>query len=75
MEADAKGELQERSVRTGNFIFENEWQAFRTRQDRTLEMKTAPHDYPKKGKYKIAVKVIVGEPPATAGHVLMLVIG
>lgn len=58
MEADAKGELQERSVRTGNFIFENEWQAFRTRQDRTLEMKTAPHDYPKKGKYKIAVKVI-----------------
>jgi len=21
-------------------------------------MKTAPHDYPKKGKYKIAVKVI-----------------
>jgi DNA modification methylase len=58
MEADAKGELHERSVRTGNFIFENEWQAFRTRQDRTLEMKTAPHDYPKKGKYKIAVKVI-----------------
>jgi DNA modification methylase len=58
MEADTKGELHERSVRTGNFIFENEWQAFRTRQDRTLEMKTAPHDYPKKGKYKIAVKVI-----------------
>ena len=58
MEADAKGELHERSVRTGNFIFENEWQAFRTRQERTLEMKTAPHDYPKKGKYKIAVKVI-----------------
>lgn len=58
MEADAKGELHERSVRTGNFIFENEWQAFRTRQDRTLEMKTAPHEYAKKGKYKIAVKVI-----------------
>jgi hypothetical protein len=58
METDAKGELHERSVRTGNFIFENEWQAFRTRQDRTLEMKTAPHDYSKKGKYKIAVKVI-----------------
>jgi hypothetical protein len=58
METDGKGELHERSVRTGNFIFENEWQAFRTRQDRTLEMKTAPHDYSKKGKYKIAVKVI-----------------
>jgi adenine-specific DNA-methyltransferase len=58
METDSAGELHERSVRTGNFIFENEWQAFRTRQDRTLEMTTAPHDYPKKGKYKIAVKVI-----------------
>ena len=58
MEANAKGELHERSVRTGNFIFENEWQAFRTRQDRTLERKTAPHEYPKSGKYKIAVKVI-----------------
>ena len=57
-EAGAKGETHERSVRTGNFIFENEWQAFRTRQDRTLEMKTAPHNYPKKGKYKVAVKVI-----------------
>jgi len=58
VETDAKGETHERSVRTGNFIFENEWQSFRTRQDRTLELKTAPHDYPKKGKYKIAVKVI-----------------
>lgn len=58
VETDAKGETHERSVRTGNFIFENEWQSFRTRQDRTLELKTAPHDYAKKGKYKIAVKVI-----------------
>lgn len=58
VETDTEGKTHERSVRTGNFIFENEWQSFRTRQDRTLELKTAPHDYPKKGKYKIAVKVI-----------------
>ena len=43
---------------TGNFIFENEWQSFRTRKDRTLELTSAGHTYPKKGKYKIAVKVI-----------------
>jgi adenine-specific DNA-methyltransferase len=43
---------------TGNFIFENEWQSFRTRKDRTLELTSAGHQYPKKGSYKIAVKVI-----------------
>jgi hypothetical protein len=48
----------EREVWTGGYIFENEWQAFRTRNDRTLEMSSAPHDYPGRGRYKIAVKVI-----------------
>ena len=43
---------------TGNFIFENEWQSFRTRKDRSLELTSAAHEYPKKGKYKVAVKVI-----------------
>lgn len=43
---------------TGNFIFENEWQSYRTRKDRTLELTSAAHTYPKKGKYKVAVKVI-----------------
>ncbi len=43
---------------TGNFIFENEWQSFRTRKDRKLELTSAGHTYPKKGKYRIAVKVI-----------------
>lgn len=43
---------------TGNFLFENEWQSFRTRKDRSLELTSAAHQYPKKGKYKIAVKVI-----------------
>lgn len=49
---------REREVWTGNYIFENEWQSFRTKKDRTLELTSAPHDYETKGKYKIAVKVI-----------------
>lgn len=49
---------QEKDVWTGNYIFENEWQSYRTRKDRTLELTSAKHDYPKKGRYKIAVKVI-----------------
>jgi len=53
---DAGGE--EREVRTGNHIFENEWQSFRTRKERKLEMTSAPHTYPAPGRYKIAVKVI-----------------
>ncbi|AJC80951.1 DNA methylase N4/N6 domain-containing protein [Rhizobium etli bv. phaseoli str. IE4803] len=48
----------EREAWTGGYIFENEWQSFRTRQDRNLELISAPHDYPAKGRYKIAVKVI-----------------
>ena len=28
---------------TGGYIFENEWQSFRTRQNRELELTTAPH--------------------------------
>jgi DNA modification methylase len=48
----------ERDVWTGGYIFENEWQSFRTRKDRTLELTSAPHEYARKGRYKIAVKVI-----------------
>ncbi len=43
---------------TGAYIFENEWQSFRTRQDRDLELTTASHVYLKPGRYTIAVKVI-----------------
>jgi len=50
-------ELEERW--TGAYIFENEWQSFRTRQDRNLELTTASHTYPSPGRYTIAVKVIV----------------
>lgn len=43
---------------TGAYIFENEWQSFRTRQDRDLELTTSRHTYSKPGRYTIAVKVI-----------------
>jgi len=48
----------EREVWTGNYIFENEWQSFRTKKDRSLELTSAEHEYAKKGRYRIAVKVI-----------------
>jgi len=48
----------EREAWTGNYIFENEWQSFRTRKDRTLELISAAHEYARKGVYKVAVKVI-----------------
>jgi site-specific DNA-methyltransferase (adenine-specific)/adenine-specific DNA-methyltransferase len=43
---------------TGGYIFENEWQSFRTRQNRELELTTAPHTYERPGRYTVAVKVI-----------------
>lgn len=43
---------------TGGYIFENEWQSFRTRQNRELELTTAVHTYDRPGRYTVAVKVI-----------------
>lgn len=43
---------------TGGYIFENEWQSFRTRQSRDLELITAQHTYDRPGRYTVAVKVI-----------------
>jgi site-specific DNA-methyltransferase (adenine-specific)/adenine-specific DNA-methyltransferase len=43
---------------TGAYIFENEWQSFRTRKNRELELLSASHTYDKSGHYVIAVKVI-----------------
>lgn len=43
---------------TGGYIFENEWQSFRTRQNRELELATALHTYDRPGRYTVAVKVI-----------------
>jgi len=31
---------------TGEYVFENEWQSFRTKQDRSLEPKSVAHEYP-----------------------------
>lgn len=42
---------------TGNYVFENEWQSFRTKKDRSIELKSVPHEC-KKGRRKIAVKVV-----------------
>ncbi len=49
---------KERDLWTGSCIFENEWQSYRTKKERTLELTSAEHKYDKKGRYKIAVKVI-----------------
>jgi DNA modification methylase len=43
---------------TGGYIFENEWQSFRTRQDRTLDLTSSPHTYDRPGRYTVAVKVV-----------------
>ena len=43
---------------TGGYIFENEWQSFRTRKNRDLELTTAMHTYDRAGRYTVAVKVI-----------------
>jgi len=43
---------------TGGYIFENEWQSFRTRKNRELELISAPHTYTQAGRYTVAVKVI-----------------
>ena len=43
---------------TGGYIFENEWQSFRTRKSRELELTSAEHRYQRPGRYTVAVKVI-----------------
>jgi len=42
---------------TGDYIFENEWQSFRTRKDRSLELMSVYHECAP-GRRKIAVKVV-----------------
>jgi DNA modification methylase len=51
-----KGEVEERW--TGNYLFENEWQSFRTKKNPTLEFTSTTHEYKTSGKYKIMVKVV-----------------
>ncbi|MBK9635423.1 MAG: site-specific DNA-methyltransferase [Bacteroidetes bacterium] len=51
-----KGETEEKW--TGNYLFENEWQSFRTKKTPTLEFISIAHEYKKTGKYKVMVKVV-----------------
>lgn len=47
-----------KEVWTGNYIFENLWQSFRTKKNPNIELISAPHTYDKTGKYKVMVKVV-----------------
>jgi len=49
------GESEE--VWTGDYVFENEWQSFRTKKDRSLELKSIYQECTP-GRRKIAVKVV-----------------
>ena len=42
---------------TGDYVFENEWQSFRTKKDRSLELISVAHEC-SPGRHKIAVKVV-----------------
>jgi hypothetical protein len=42
---------------TGDYIFDNEWQSFRTKKNRNLELTSAAKEVAK-GTYKVAVKVV-----------------
>ncbi|MDO9579909.1 MAG: hypothetical protein Q7J06_05005, partial [Bacteroidales bacterium] len=51
-----KGETEEKW--TGNYLFENEWQSFRTKKNPTLEFTSITHEYKQSGTYKVMVKVV-----------------
>ena len=48
----------EKDVWTGRYIFENQWQDFRTKDSRELTKESDKHTYDTPGEYKIAVKVV-----------------
>ena len=56
--ADATEFIEFEERWTGSYIFENQWQSFRTRRDRNIDLVSAPHVYEKPGHYIVAVKVI-----------------
>ena len=56
--ADASELIEFEEQWTGSYIFENEWQSFRTRNDREIELRSASHLYAEPGRYTIAVKVV-----------------
>ena len=55
LETNNEGELTQ--VHTGRYIFDNQWQSFRTKGSK-LEVKSSAYEYPADGLYKVAIKVI-----------------
>ena len=55
LRTNADGELEQ--TPTGRYVFDNEWQSFKTNND-DLELISAPRTYAEKGTYKVAVKVV-----------------
>jgi len=49
---------EEKEIWTGNYIFENEWQSFRTKKNLEIELISMSHTYDKPGRYQIAVRVV-----------------
>jgi len=48
---------EEKEIWTGDYIFDNEWQSFRTKKNRNLDLVSVAKVLPK-GDYKVAVKVV-----------------
>lgn len=48
---------EEKEIWTGDYIFDNEWQSFRTKKNRNLDLVT-PSKAVARGTYKVAVKVV-----------------
>jgi hypothetical protein len=49
---------EEKTFWTGRYIFENQWQDFRTKANRELKLTSDEHTYSTPGEYAIAVKVV-----------------
>ncbi|MDR0590974.1 MAG: site-specific DNA-methyltransferase [Candidatus Nomurabacteria bacterium] len=45
-------------VATGNFVFENDWQSFRTKKNRQIELTSVEREIAGGRRYKIAIKVV-----------------
>ncbi|MBW2036723.1 MAG: site-specific DNA-methyltransferase [Deltaproteobacteria bacterium] len=56
IQLEEDGKIKE--IWTGNYIFENIWQSFRTKKNSKIEFVSAPHTFEKAGKYKIMVKIV-----------------
>ena len=48
---------EQKEIWTGDYVFENEWQSFRTKKDRSIELTSVAKELPT-GRQKIAVKVV-----------------